>query len=160
MLAGIILTRGARTKGMLGGEYYKVRFMWSREYIGREWIQGIVDTGNKLVEPLSRRPVIVADIGGIMDSLPRPYQRLMVEYEKQREIPYGKMKSLKELPMSIIPFATLSGEGYMLSLRCKKLWVMQGDFRKIYDNVWVAVSCRDLSPTGRYHVLLNQRYSK
>lgn len=90
--------------------------------------EALIDTGNRLREPLSGLPVLVAEAALLRDILPeRGYRELR--------------------------FGALGGQGRMACFRPTGLWIEDGGRRKPAPPVWIAVSpdplpgiCRALAP--------------
>ena len=81
-------------------------------------ITALVDTGNRLREPFSEKPVLLLD--------PR-YEFLMDEYE-------GKKR--------VIPYSTVSGEGVIMGARPKAVYLLEGGKETL--DVYVAISPESL----------------
>ena len=85
----------------------------------------LVDTGNRLREPFSEKPVLLLD--------PR-YEFLMSEYENK---------------MRVIPYSTVSGEGVIMGARPKAVYLLNEGSESI--DVYIAISPE---PLGKYDGIL------
>jgi len=88
----------------------------------------LIDTGNRLREPFSGLPVLIAEAALLKDILPKRGYR-------------------------IVRFGALGGEGRMACFKPTAVWIEQGLRRRPVPEIWVAVSptplpgaCRALAP--------------
>ena len=134
--------------------YYTIDIKWCNKTIN---LNAFVDTGNYLVEPLSRKPVIVTEYSALKDVLP---DKLVEIYEKKRES--NLMEIISALTedslrknMRIIPFKSVGNEkGIMIGF--------VADSVRIKDNVIkkpVIGICRfNLSRNGLYSALISPEH--
>lgn len=134
--------------------YYPIDIKWCNKIIN---INALVDTGNSLVEPLSNKPVIVAEYSALRAVLP---ERLVEIYEKKRES--NLMEIIAAISednfrsnMRIIPFKSVGKEkGMMIGF--------VADSVRIKDNVInkpVIGICRfSLSRNGLYSALISPKH--
>ena len=134
--------------------YYPIDIKWCNKIIN---INALVDTGNSLVEPLSNKPVIVAEYSALREVLP---ERLVEIYEKKRES--NLMEIISAISednfrsnMRIIPFKSVGKEkGMMIGF--------VADSVRIKDNVInkpVIGICRySLSRNGLYSALISPKH--
>ena len=119
-------------RGMLQGKsnFYEV----TMHYRGKEKkVTALLDTGNRLYEPVSRRPVHV------------------VTYEAVREL----CESVAEVVY--IPFESVGKKnGVMPGIFLDEMEVRQGDEVKVIERPLIAVSKRTLSVKGEYQMLLHE----
>ncbi len=98
-------------------------------------VQGIVDTGNSLREPISRKPVSVLE-KEVFDGL----------YEEGNE-PEG---------FRAIPYRSVGCErGIMKGYQIPEMTIEQGGIKKVCRNVYVAVSEKAVSSTKSYQMLIH-----
>ncbi len=101
----------------------------------RMTVQGIVDTGNSLREPISKKPVSVLE--------KEVFERL---YEGEKE-PSG---------FRAIPYRSVGCErGIMKGYQIPELTIEQGGIKKVCRNVYVAVSEKAVSSTKSYQMLIH-----
>lgn len=134
--------------------YYPINIKWCNKIIN---INALVDTGNSLVEPLSNKPVIVAEYSALREVLP---DKLIEIYEKKRES--NLMEIISAISedsfrsnMRIIPFKSVGKEkGMMIGF--------VADSVKIKDNIInkpVIGICRfNLSRNGLYSALISPKH--
>lgn len=121
-----------RIPGMLKGKsnFYEV----TMHYRGKEKkVTALLDTGNRLYEPVSRRPVHV------------------VTYEAVREL----CESVTAVVY--IPFGSVGkSDGMMPGIFLDEMEVRQGDDVKVIEKPLVAVCKKALSKNGEYQMLLHE----
>lgn len=134
--------------------YYSIDIQCSNKIIN---INALVDTGNSLVEPLSNKPVIVAEYSALKEVLP---YKLVEIYENKKES--NLMEIISAISedsfrnsLRIIPFKSVGREkGMMIGF--------VADSVKIKDNVIskpVIGICRfNLSRNGLYSALISPRH--
>lgn len=116
-------------------------------------IKGLIDTGNLLVDPISKKPVIIADFGSIKNLLPSSIVRL---YEKGGIQPYEIMGKINRDAFSkclrLIPFKTIGKEnGIMLGFVADKAIVEKTE---ILQPV-IGISDVNFGKRGRYNAIFN-----
>lgn len=111
--------------------YYQVTLFHQGRTIKTE---GLLDTGNHLVEPVSGKPVQVGDKGLLLAICPVA-ERILY-----------------------IPYRTIDGGGKMLTaVVIDRMEAVQGERRIIIEHPILAASPRELSQTNAYLVLLNKQ---
>lgn len=112
---------------------------------------GMVDTGNKLSDPVSKKPVIVCEIGAIKDILP---QNMINIFEKNSsdnlDIQYKKGENIR-----IIPYKCIGKEnGIMFGFLSDSIVVEGREFK----NITVGVHPGKLCLSENYSALLNPEF--
>lgn len=117
---------------------------------------GFLDTGNFLIEPLSRRPVVIAEADWLFPILPEAYQRLVAVYLDQGRIDYDQIAEQRLTRAKWIPYQAV-GEtrGELLGLQCKKLVMRHQDTCMIREEVIVGISQTAITGNQRYQMLLH-----
>lgn len=127
-------------------------------YFGEQNIYGIglLDTGNFLIDPMTRQPVIVADARWIKKLLPEEYQSLLVTYLELGKIDYDRIAEERLLKAKWIPFQAVGEEqGQLLGIQCGKLVLKGRDTCITRQNVIVGISRTPISKNNRYQMLLH-----
>ncbi len=134
--------------------YYKINIKCSDKIVS---VKALVDTGNSLVEPISNKPVIVAEYSALKDILPC---KLIEIYENKKESNLMEIiSSISEdsfrKSIRIIPFKSVGKEkGMMIGF--------VADSARINDNVInkpIIGICRfSLSKNGLYSALLSPKH--
>ncbi|MBZ4654122.1 MAG: sporulation factor SpoIIGA [Peptococcaceae bacterium] len=120
-------------------------------------LQALLDTGNQLVDPLTQKPVIVAEVKALHELIPREVVNIVNSGE---EIRLPELTSLIDPQWSsrlrIIPFNSVGrSNGLMLGFRPDAVEIRyHGKMRKTGD-VIVGLVNKKLSNQGRYQALLH-----
>ena len=117
---------------------------------------GFLDTGNFLVEPLSRRPVVIAEADWLISALPEDYRKLVEVYLEQGVIDYDQIAAQRLTRARWIPYQAV-GEtrGELLGLQCKRLVMRQQNTCMIREEVIVGISRTAITGNHRYQMLLH-----
>ncbi len=120
-------------------------------------MQALVDTGSALTEPLSKKPVIVAEFNCIQQLLPLEIVRLY--HSLQAPTAEQLLLAAENTPLAtkarLIPYRSIGQEnGILLGFRPDWLTIQDGN-EKFTAQAIVAVSAQSLSPYGTYQGLVN-----
>ena len=111
---------------------------------GRETVFfALVDSGNTLTEPLTNRPVIVAEFDAVCDILPEAEKGLYTDVTRISEL----SKSVRAV---VIPYKTVSGTDMLVGFTPDEVRV-SGRVRR--DTV-IAICKAEISDGGAYHALV------
>ncbi|HLR43456.1 MAG TPA: sigma-E processing peptidase SpoIIGA [Pseudogracilibacillus sp.] len=148
------------TKGQLN-EHTRDKYMYKQEYeiaikingIERKTI-GYVDTGNHLVDTLSRRPVVVCDGDYLQqfftDTDWLAIQR-MIEENQFTDLPMHMRDKVR-----VVPYQGVGGESkYMYTLKVEQFTIYKGEERLATDHVLVGIQLQSLISDQSYHCLLH-----
>ncbi len=117
---------------------------------------GWLDTGNFLTEPISRRPVVVADPVWIQSILPEEYRDLVSVYIEEGRIDYDRIADKRLKKARWIPYQAVGeAQGDMLGILCAKMILRVRDICMIREQVIVGISRTPLSDRNRYQMLLH-----
>ncbi len=125
---------------------------------GREVaLQGLVDTGNQLVDPLTGTPVVVVEYAALAHLLPRQVQEVFAQGgEVDLE---GLVKTAGAggaLPLRLIPFTTIGKRhGLLVGFRPDEIRLALGGREVRTSRVVIGIYNRCLSPCGGYRALLH-----
>ncbi|MEW5761651.1 MAG: sigma-E processing peptidase SpoIIGA [Bacillota bacterium] len=123
-------------------------------------VNALLDTGNELVDPLTRHPVIVAEYAAINELLPRLLREL---YEKETETDFAALlETLREhrwaTRFRLVPYRSLGQSGgLLLGFRPDRVDIVYGSRTVQVRDVVVAIYSRQLSPEATYKALVNPR---
>lgn len=118
---------------------------------------GLVDTGNSLVEPISQKPVIIAEFSAVKELLP---QRLVGIYTDKKE---GSLMDIVDAVaddsfrryIRVIPFKSIGNEnGIMLGFIADFVTIDGNNIKKPV----VAICSKNLCHNGTYNTLLSPRH--
>lgn len=129
-----------------------IRYNVLIEYEGQSTIiNAIVDTGCDLTEVFSGTPVCVCEFNSVKEILPKALSKIIDSGISQM----GKIAgSSFGKDMRLIPYHDVSGSGMMCAVKPDKFILIQGKNQINIDNVYVALTNRNLS-NGDYYCLLN-----
>jgi stage II sporulation protein GA (sporulation sigma-E factor processing peptidase) len=121
-------------------------------------LNGLVDTGNQLLDPLTGAPVVIVEYDVLCQFLPPQLKDVIdatggVNMVKLAEIfpKDGYIPSFR-----LIPFTTIGKRhGMLLGFRPDKITVYAGDKKVCKTDVIIGIYNRSLSPQGAYHALLH-----
>src|SRR5699024_9714102 len=142
-------------------EHKRDKYMYKQEYeiaikingIERKTI-GYVDTGNHLVDTLSRRPVVVCDGDYLQqfftDTDWLAIQR-MIEENQFTDLPMHMRDKVR-----VVPYQGVGGESkYMYTLKVEQFTIYKGEERLATDHVLVGIQLQSLISDQSYHCLLH-----
>lgn len=113
---------------------------------------GLVDTGNRVVDPVSGDPVIIIEYRVIRDVLPLSWQQLAAGLEGAAAGDGLSISGGWDRRLRMLPFRALQGTGgLMLGMR-PDLVVIRESIR--VTSVVVGVTCESLSGDGQYQALI------
>lgn len=120
----------------------------------------LTDTGNSLVEPLSKSPVFVVEYQVIRNLLPQLIREI---FEDDKEDDYfileNTMEALKdEITIRLIPFKSIGlRNGVLIGFKPDYITISDGNFEATYDELLIGIFNDKLSVDNQYNGLLNQR---
>lgn len=134
-------------------DYYQVYLYFENENI---YGTGLVDTGNFLVEPMTRRPVVIAEADWLRPILTADYQHLVECYTEQGRFDYDWIAEKKLTKAKWIPYQSVGeAQGEMLGIQCRKMILRQDSKCLVRENVIVGVSRTALTGKHQYQMLLH-----
>lgn len=124
-------------------------------YLGEEEVQlkSLVDTGNRLRDPLNHDPVIIVEWHALRNILP---ENLPLTFEGDL---MELISLIEETPLSsrirIIPFGALEGDGMLLGLRPDGITIKTKKGEYSAKKVVIGLLFERLDPKGEYQALLH-----
>lgn len=116
---------------------------------------GFVDTGNALKDPLTRRPVIVAEYTLIKSCLPQDLQNLVEGNQNEEAILEQIMSSSWANRLRLIPFSSIGRKnGMLLGVRADEVVLNIGSKDILHKNAVVGIYREQLNPQGNYQLLI------
>ncbi len=121
-------------------------------------VDGLVDTGNQLVDPLSGAPVVIVEYDVLAPFLPPNTSHFFpaggdVDLEKVTQC---FAEAGYTIPIRVIPFTTIGKRhGMLVGFKPDEIIILTGDQKVRNSNVVVGIYGRRLSPGGTYHALLH-----
>ncbi|GMQ59901.1 sigma-E processing peptidase SpoIIGA [Vallitalea sediminicola] len=121
-------------------------------------VNGLLDTGNNLYDPITNNPVIIAEselLKGLLkkDSYDKLQNISGDLYNISNFAEFGKNNNLK---LRLIPFSSLGNEnGMLLGIVADNICINLGDETKDFRDVVIAVYDKKLSNDNSYQVLIH-----
>ena len=118
----------------------------------------LTDTGNSLIEPISKSPVFVVEYKVIKGLLP---ERLKNIYDNNREEDFTALQGAiedagDEIILRLIPFKAVGAKnGILLGFRPDYITVTEDSYEKIYNDLLIGIFNDKLSHDDQYQGLLN-----
>jgi len=117
--------------------------------------QGFVDTGNGLRDPLTNRPVIIAEYQLLKDCLPSDFQRALEDSQTQEEMLDKLSQSSWANRLRLIPFTSIGKKnGLMVGIRADEIKVALGKQDIEHSNMVIGIYPDKLSSEERYQLLI------
>lgn len=131
--------------------FYNVELVFGEKKIT---CKGFLDTGNHLREPVSKRPVVIADLDGIKDILPEE----LIDYSKDF-MSDAIHKNIDRFVVRIkwIPYhAVGTEEGILPGIVFDEVNILKEDRVVHNPNITVAVYQGKLTVDNSYHIILHE----
>ncbi|HWQ74942.1 MAG TPA: sigma-E processing peptidase SpoIIGA [Syntrophomonas sp.] len=117
--------------------------------------EGFLDTGNGLRDPLTRRPIVVAEYDFLQSCLPEELNRAMTEEMNEEERLEVFSRSSWGNRLRLIPFSSLGKKnGMLIGLRCDEVEIKIGRREMLHKNLVVAIYPHKLSAANDYQMLI------
>lgn len=117
--------------------------------------EGFLDTGNHLRDPLTRRPVVVAEYELLQKCIPRDCRAIIENIHDQNDILEALGSSSWANRLRLIPFTSIGQKnGMMVGFRCDQVIVDPGQLSKLYKNLVVGVYLDKLTVEDDYQLLI------
>ncbi|QXM05826.1 sigma-E processing peptidase SpoIIGA [Crassaminicella indica] len=121
-------------------------------------LNGLLDTGNALLDPLSRYPVIIVEYDAIKDLLPKDVQNV---FNKSQDVNLDLISKIFQTTewmnrFRVIPFKSLGKEnGMLIGFKPDFVKIKDEKNLKCIKNIIVGVYTKKLSQNGEYTALLH-----
>lgn len=117
--------------------------------------EGFLDTGNGLRDPLTNRPVIVAEYRLLKECLPADLQNALEESQNQEEMLEKLSRSSWANRLRLIPFSSIGKKnGLMIGIRADQIKVAIDKTDIEHNNLVVGIYPERLSAQDRYQLLI------
>ncbi|MGE5418164.1 MAG: sigma-E processing peptidase SpoIIGA [Acidobacteriota bacterium] len=117
--------------------------------------QGFVDTGNALVDPLTQKPVVIAEYGLLNGCLPGDVAAALDKNEQESDLFESLAETSWASRLRLIPFTSIGKKhGLLVGVRADELAVQAGNRWVSHAGVVVGLYRENLSPDGRFQMLL------
>jgi stage II sporulation protein GA (sporulation sigma-E factor processing peptidase) len=117
--------------------------------------QGFLDTGNGLKDPLTKRPVVVAEYEFLKPCLPPDFQQAFDDTRSEDDMLERLSQSSWANRLRIIPFSSIGRKnGILVGVRADAILVNMGKKNVLHNNVVIGIYRDKLSQDGSYHLLI------
>ncbi|HOB12172.1 MAG TPA: sigma-E processing peptidase SpoIIGA [Syntrophomonadaceae bacterium] len=117
--------------------------------------QGFVDTGNGLRDPLTNRPVIIAEYQLLRDCLPADFKSALEDSCTQEEMLDRLSQSSWANRLRLIPFTSIGKKnGLLVGIRADAIRVSLGKNNIKHSNMVIGIYQDKLSPEEHYQLLI------
>lgn len=114
-----------------------------------------LDTGNNLRDPLTNRPVIVAEYQFLKTCLPADFTSVVDKLQNEKEMLDALIDTGWAKRLRIIPFSSIGRKnGMMLGIRADQVIINNGTEDLFYANTVVGIYNEKLSAEDKYHFLI------
>lgn len=117
--------------------------------------QGFLDTGNNLRDPLTNKPVIVAEYDFLKDCLPADVREAIKRNRDESKLLDDLIESSWSRRLRLIPFTSIGKEhGMLVGVRADEVKVELGHNSPSYKNMVVGIYQGKLSTHDHYQMLI------
>lgn len=121
-------------------------------------VEALVDTGNRLRDPLTGTPVVILESSAMMEVIPEDLKNItkLLESGDFTELSESLRNSSWSSKFRIIPYASIGKErGLLIGFRPTIVRIWEDGKPVEVDNVIVGIHNRQLCPEGSYKALLH-----
>lgn len=117
--------------------------------------EGFLDTGNNLRDPVTQKPVVVAEYSLLRECFPDDCKTALEKYKDENDLLQALSKSSWANRLRLIPFASIGKKnGIMVGFRCDELVVDPNKINLLYKNQVIGVYLDRLGPLDNYQLLI------
>ncbi len=117
--------------------------------------EGFLDTGNHLRDPLTKRPVIVAEYSLIKDCIPTDCQAALENFKEQNDLLEALSESSWANRLRLIPFSSIGQKsGMMVGFRCDEIMIDPDQRKVLHKNLVVGIYLDKLANEDDYQLLI------
>lgn len=117
--------------------------------------EGFLDTGNSLRDPITRRPVVVAEYELVRECFPDDCRAVLDNCKDEDEVFQGLSNSSWANRLRLIPYQSIGQKnGLMVGFRCDEIVVDPGKINLLYKNLVVGIYQHRLGPAEGYQLLI------
>lgn len=117
--------------------------------------EGFLDTGNSLRDPVSQRPVVVAEYDLVKECFPDDCKAAIENHKNQNEVLEALSISSWANRLRLIPYTSIGQKnGLMVGFRCDEMVVDPGKINLLYKNLVVGIYHDQLACADSYQLLI------
>ena len=145
-----------KEKTIIENHLYKIIIYYKTKEIS---LIALKDTGNSLVDPLSKLPVLVVEFNLLKDILPNNFKRL---YGQKNDLDLFAIENIMieledEMQLRLIPFKSIGNEnGIILGFKPEYIKIQLDNNYFNYENVLIGIFNGELSKDGIFTGLIGQ----
>jgi len=131
---------------------YQVRLRFDKTFCTGE---GFLDTGNGLRDPVTHRPIVVAEYALLKACLPEDFKLAMENNPDENDRLEAVSMSTWANRMRLIPFSSIGKKnGLLIGVRCDEMTVKLGKKEILHKNMVVGIYPHKLSAEDSYQLLI------
>ncbi|MGI6550282.1 MAG: sigma-E processing peptidase SpoIIGA [Syntrophomonadales bacterium] len=130
---------------------------------GSAWCQGqgFIDTGNNLTDPLTNKPVVVAEYELISGCFPVDVREAVDYCQREENLFEALAQTSWAHRLRVIPFTSIGKKhGLLVGLRSDELKIQAGNQWLSYPGVVIGLYREPLSPEGSFQMLIPASFVK
>lgn len=117
-------------------------------------VVGLIDTGNRLRDPVTRSPVILVEWSTICSLVPEEILDLVEDREWNEKLSHLPMEWMKRV--RIIPYRAAGVDGeLMLAIKPDEVQIIEGKHCHKVDKVLIGIDVGQLSADGTYQAIIH-----
>ncbi len=129
----------------------KISFVVSENKIT---LEGIVDTGNTLYTPFSKRPVTVVSVDKIEQYLSTETREFISDLQTSTDL--AQMISRTSSSLQLIPFRSVGcANGMIAAIRVDEVTISRGNYTYTHDDIMVGIANNHVFKDDSYSVLIH-----
>jgi stage II sporulation protein GA (sporulation sigma-E factor processing peptidase) len=131
---------------------FPIRICWQANQVET---MALLDTGNRLYDPLTKAPVVILELEAIKRYLPEEVLEIAAKMEQGELDVELNLSPYWQDRFRILPFCTIGqGRAIMVGFRPETVIVRQGGQEIEHHNVVLGLCRRQLAPEGSFHALI------
>lgn len=122
-------------------------------------LTALIDTGNSLKEPISQKPVIIAEYNALREILPEKLRKMYVE---ERDLDLNTIAKVMEeigddIKLRLIPFKSIGNEnGILIGFKPDSISIyLENETKRLKEGIIVAIYNSKLAQDEQYNGLLH-----
>lgn len=117
--------------------------------------EGFLDTGNGLRDPLTKKPVLVAEYELLKKYIPDDFNKIIENTSGENEMLEALANSSWANRLRIIPFSSVGKRnGLLIGIRSDNVCIKCGNKSILHNNLVIAIYKEKLSSNGNYQMLI------
>jgi stage II sporulation protein GA (sporulation sigma-E factor processing peptidase) len=132
---------------------FTIRICWE---VNQLQTVALLDTGNRLIDPMTKAPVVILELAEIKRHLPAEVLEMLTKMAQGELDSQIEVSAYWQDRLRLLPFCTIGQErGIMVGFRPEEVIICQKEREISHRNVVVALCNRKLTPEGAFHALIS-----